>query len=160
MRAFLMGFVYAGRGIAKAVREEKNMRFHLCAAVYVLVFSLFYSLSRLEYCMVFIVIFLVFATELANTAVEHIVDKLCPEQNRTAGLAKDVAAGAVLMVCIGAAVCGFLLFWDLRVFAGIFAWFTARPLMLVLFVLSLAASVWFVLGYGAVPQKTDKKEEK
>lgn len=160
MRAFLMGFVYAGRGVARTVREEKNMRFHLCAAFYVLLFSLFYSFSRAEYCILFIVIFLVFSMEMVNTSIERIVDKIFPEQNETAGLAKDIAAGAVLMVSIGAAVCGFLLFWDIRVFSTILTYFSTHLLMSVLLLLSIVLCVWFVLGFGAGSKNTAKKEEK
>lgn len=156
MRAFLMGFVYAGRGFAKTVREEKNMRFHLCAAFYVLLFSLFYSFSRVEYCILFIVIFLVFATEMVNTSIERIIDKLVREQNKTAGSAKDIAAGAVLMASIGAAVCGILLFWDLQVFRQIFAYFAANPVLLVLLLLSIIFCIWFVLGFGSGAKKGEK----
>ena len=43
---FVDSFLYAAQGIRTAVREERNMRFHLCAAFYVYLFSLFYGLSR------------------------------------------------------------------------------------------------------------------
>ncbi len=137
MRAFLKGFACAGRGLATAIKEERNMRFHLCAAVYVLVFSLFYSFSVTEYCLLFLFIFLVLAMETLNSAIERLVDGLSPAHSQTAGLVKDIAAGAVLLVCVGATACGFLLFWDVAAFAAIFRWFATRPLMLFLLCVSL-----------------------
>ena len=160
MRTFLMGFVYAGRGVKKAVQEERNMRFHLCAAFYVLLFSLFYRLTRLEYAAVFIVIFSVFSAEMINTSIECVVDQLTPEKNSSACFAKDVAAGAVLMASIGAAICGFLLFWDTETFARIVAYFSTHLFLLALLVLSIAFSCWFIFGWGRVPKDKAQKGEK
>ena len=45
---FVDSFLYAAQGIRTAVREERNMRFHLCAAFYVYLFSLFYGFGKTE----------------------------------------------------------------------------------------------------------------
>lgn len=147
MRAFLKGFTYAAKGVARAVWEERNLRFHLCVAAYVVVFSFFYKLSTLEYTLLTLVIVGVLALELVNTCIERIVDELCPQQNKLAGRIKDIAAGAVLVFCIGAVCCGVLLFWDLAIFADIFSWFSGRPLVIVLLILSLILSVYFVFFF-------------
>ena len=159
MRSFLKGFACAAFGIATAIKEERNMRFHLCAACYVLLFSLFYHLSAAEYCILFFVISLVLSCELVNSAIERIVDGLSPEWNKTAGLAKDIAAGAVLVTCIGAAACGFLLFWNTAVFKMICRFFLSTPILLVLLVLSLAASLGFVFCFDKFFRPKRKKGE-
>lgn len=153
MRAFLKGFVWAGQGIWAAAREERNFRFHLCLAVYVYIFSLFFALSAAEYAILTVMIVLVLAAELFNSAIERVVNKLSPQYNEHAKAVKDMAAGAVLVLCIGAVVCGFLLFWDTAVFSGIFSWFIARPWLIALLVISLAFCVWFIFGFG---RKKDK----
>lgn len=94
LRRFLRGFHYAASGIWAALRAERNLRFHLCAAVYVLLFSRFYSFGRLEYALLFLCIGGVMSLELANSAVERAVDRPDAEHWAAAGLAKDMAAGA------------------------------------------------------------------
>ena len=49
---FVDSFLYAAQGIRTAVREERNMRFHLCAAFYVYLFSLFYGFGKTEYILI------------------------------------------------------------------------------------------------------------
>lgn len=157
MRAFFKGFFYAGRGIVVAIGQERNMRVHLCVACYVLVFSLFYGFSALEYALLFFVIFMVFGMEMANTAIERLVDERYPAYNEKAGLVKDIAAGAVLVVCIGAVGCGFFLFWDTSVFFVIFRSFARTPLLLLPLFASFVASGLFVFCFGKSASKKDRK---
>lgn len=153
MAAFFKGFAYAARGLGRAVYSERNFRFHLCAAVYVVALSFFYKLTGIEYVMLCVIIGAVLALELVNTAIENIVDKLSPEENRVAGYIKDISAGAVLVFCAAAVVCAFLLFWDLQVFRYIGAWFLSRPVALVALVASVGLSIWFVLFFGKKVKK-------
>lgn len=148
MKSFLTGFTFAFKGICIALREERNFRFHCCAAVYVLLFSLFYDFTQTQYLFLLLIIAGVLTTELLNSAIEKMVDGLMPGHNVCAGAVKDLAAGAVLVFCIGAAVCGVFLFWDLAVFAQIAAYFKAHLGMLLLFLASLAASYWFIYCTG------------
>ena len=69
MRRFLKSFVYAGRGIWFCLRRERNFRFHLVAAVYVLSFAPLFSLSRGEWAALIAVVGLIPALEAVNTAV-------------------------------------------------------------------------------------------
>lgn len=148
MGAFLKSFAFAAKGFCSVVKTQRNMRFHLCATFYVLVFSFFYGFSAAEYCLIFFAICCVISAEMFNTAAEHIVDALCPEWNKSAGFVKDVAAGAVLVACVGAAACGFLLFLKPSVFAKITNFFAIYPLLFLLFLASLAASWFFVFCKG------------
>ena len=72
MRRFFAGFGYAAKGFWTAVKEERNLRFHLCAGAYVLLASLFYSFSAAEYALLFLCIGGVIALELICFLVEVI----------------------------------------------------------------------------------------
>ncbi len=148
MKAFLLGFVYAWQGILSAVKQERNMRFHLCVGGYVLFFSTFYPLSAVEYAVMYLCIGGVLALELVNTAVERFVDKLIQTQNNDARFIKDVAAGAVLVFCISTVFCGFLLFWDTDIILEIIAWMGGSWLRVMLLLGSLVFSIWFVFFFG------------
>ena len=88
----------AGSGIWQAIRQERNLRFHLAAAALVLYGRSFYSFSAAEDAALFLTMGSVIAAELVNTAVERAVDLCCPRPNPLAKLAKDAAAGAVLVL--------------------------------------------------------------
>ena len=89
---FVDSFLYAAQGIRTAVREERNMRFHLCAAFYVYLFSLFYGFGKTEYILITLMVCGVLALELVNSAIERAVDKPDTTHWWTAGAAKDMAA--------------------------------------------------------------------
>lgn len=145
LRRFLRGFRYAGSGIWAALRAERNLRFHLCAAVYVLLLSRFYSFGRVEYALLFVCIGGVMGLELANSAVERAVDRPDAAHWAAAGLAKDMAAGAVLVFSLAAAAVGLALFWQPAVLIKIPGWLIDHPLALVLLAASLPCAVCFVL---------------
>jgi diacylglycerol kinase (ATP) len=101
-------FNCAIEGILWAARTQRHLRYHLLAALAVLVAALFFHVSSLEFILLVFGMVLVFFAELLNTAIEVVVDMISPEYHPLARRAKDVAAGAVLMACIGAAVMGYL----------------------------------------------------
>ncbi len=151
--SFAASFRYAAQGIRAALREERNLRFHLCAACYVYFFSLFYPFGRTEYLLITLMVCGVLALELVNSAVERAVDKPSPEHDRAAGAAKDMAAGAVLVFSIGCAACGLALFLDGAGLANIAAFFGRRPLALVPLAASLALAWRFIWYYGGKTQQ-------
>lgn len=144
MKRFLKGFVFAKNGFIQAIKEERNLRLHLVTGFYVLLFSLFYSLSKVESLLLICVISGVIALELINSAIERAVDKpLTQHHYNTAGKAKDMAAAGVLVFSIASAVCGVILFWDINVFQKMFIFFTNRPALLVLLILSAILSYFW-----------------
>ena len=151
---FIKGFRYAFKGIIHCIKNERNMRFHLCAAFYVLIFMRFYDLSAAETSLVYIVIAAVIAVEAVNTAIEAVVDLVSPEKQKLAGIAKDCAAGAVLAAALGAAAVGVALFWDTEVFCKIGKYFSENILMLVLLILSVI--LWFAVIF--VPNGKGKEK--
>jgi len=104
-------FNWAFEGIVHAVRSERNMWIHFAAAILVLVAALFFSLSRLEVIALFVAISFVFITEMINTAIEHVVDIATDKDDPRAKVAKDVAAGAVLVATINALAIAYLVFY-------------------------------------------------
>ncbi len=103
-------FVYAFKGIARMFRTEQNAWVHLLAAIAVVILGFIYDLSPGEWIAISIVIGLVFAAELFNTAIEILVDKVSPEQDPKMGMVKDLAAGAVLITAIAALITGLIIF--------------------------------------------------
>lgn len=109
-KTFIQGFNYATNGIVTAFKTEFNFRVHLFSAILALILSLFFDFSRLEFLALSFTISLVFIVEMINTAIEKTVDLLSPEYAVAAGLAKDIAAGAVLISAVNALIVFFLLF--------------------------------------------------
>lgn len=105
-------FNYAVTGILMAMRTEKNLRFHYIASIGVIVFSLFFDFSRLEFMILLISVAFVLVTEMINTAIEKTIDMITKKYHPLAKIAKDIAAGAVLISAINAAIVGYLLFFD------------------------------------------------
>jgi diacylglycerol kinase len=106
----LKSFAYALQGLAHLVRTQPNARLHLLAAVLVCIGGVYFGLSRSEWLWVTVAITLVWSAEAFNTALEQLADVLHPQQHPGIGLAKDVAAAAVLIAAVGAAVIGVLVF--------------------------------------------------
>lgn len=124
MKKFLKGFVYAGRGIITAL-HERNFRFHLCAAAFVIYFAAcFYSLSRAEWAALILTISAVIALEAANTAIERFADAVTLEQNENIRRCKDCAAAAVLIAAIAAVAVGIVLLGDMQALRGIWEFYT------------------------------------
>ena len=103
-------FGYAFAGIIACICRERNMKIHCCAAALVVLLGLLFGLSLPEWCSCLAFIALVISLELVNTALEAAVDLATEEQKPLAKLAKDAAAGAVLIAAVLAAVAGALIF--------------------------------------------------
>ncbi len=111
-RSLLWSFDYAIQGIVYALRTQRNMRLHMLAAAAVLVAALVLGVDRFEMVALLFVIGLVLVAELANTAVEATVDLAIDGPDPLAKVAKDVAAGAVLVSSIIAVAVGYIVFFD------------------------------------------------
>lgn len=91
-------------------RTERNMRIHLTFTVLVIIFGWILRISNTEWLLCLLCFGLVFTAEMVNTAIENIVDLVSPQQNKLAGKAKDIAAGAVLVSAIISACVGLIIF--------------------------------------------------
>ena len=150
-------FYLAGRGIAFCLRHERHLRIHLTATAYVMFFSYFYDFSRTDYAVLIITCAAVISTEIINTAIEVVIDKVSPRYNVFAMIGKDIAAGAVLFTTVGAIAVGVFMFWDIDKFVEIFTYFTADLIRPTLLLISLICAVLFVMS--AKPRKTGNKRK-
>lgn len=103
-------FKYAFSGINYAYKTQRNVKIHFVAAVIVLIVSYFWEISKLELFMLIFAISLVIITEMINTAIEKTIDLYTKEYNPLAKIAKNVAAGAVLVAAINAIIVAYLVF--------------------------------------------------
>ncbi|HXT37264.1 MAG TPA: diacylglycerol kinase family protein [Chloroflexota bacterium] len=102
-------FYFAARGIIYVFRTQRNMRIHVCAAAGVLVLAGILGVSRVEVAVLLLCILAVLTLEMLNTVVEAVVDLATEQYHPLAKIAKDMAAGAVLVMAIGAAAIGLLI---------------------------------------------------
>lgn len=106
----LNSFRYAFQGIGRLFRTQPNAKIHLVATSVVVAGGFYFEISTVEWCLATLAIASVLAAEAFNTAIEDLTDLVSPGQHPLAGHAKDLAAGAVLLVAIGAAVVGVFIF--------------------------------------------------
>ncbi len=95
-------------GILWAAKSERHIRYHFVAALAVVFLALFFKVSALEFFLLVLAAMLVIFAELMNTAIETVVDLVTDEYHELAKVAKDVAAGAVLVTSVGAIILGYL----------------------------------------------------
>ena len=103
-------FGYAFQGIFACIKKERNIKIHLTMMTLVILARIILKISRTEWLFCLILFALVLSLELVNTAVEACVDLVTEEKKPLAKLAKDTAAGAVLIAAIFAALIGLLIF--------------------------------------------------
>jgi diacylglycerol kinase (ATP) len=103
-------FNYAFEGLIHVLRTQRNMRVHFVAAVVVLVVAIAIGVSKIELIALLISIVFVLVAEMINTAVEGAIDVATSSFDPMAKLAKDIAAGAVLLSTINAVAVGYLVF--------------------------------------------------
>ena len=105
-------FNAAIQGILYTFKYERNMKIHYFIAVAVLIVSLRLDLSKLEMMILILSISLVIIAEMFNTAIENTVDLITDKYHPLAKIAKDVAAGGVVISALNAVMVGYLIFYD------------------------------------------------
>ena len=142
-RALLKSFLYAFRGIGYCVKNERNMRIHISAAVCVAAFSFVYGLSPIEYGMLFFVMGFVIVAEMFNTGIEVVINLEMPSYHNLAKIGKDVAAGAVFVAAVTAVFVGLSLFLRFPKLLDTLWAIVTTPLLLAAFALLIGAGVLF-----------------
>ena len=107
----LSGFKYAQEGILHCFRTQPHMRYHFYILVGVLLSGLMLNLNNRDMLVLVFSITLVIVAEMFNTAIEVVVNMVTENYNPAAKLAKDVAAGAVVMAAMNAVIAGVLIFF-------------------------------------------------
>ena len=110
MKKIRNSFKYAIEGIWTAFKTERNMKIHIFIMILVIIAGIILKINKSEWIICIILFAIVIGSELFNTSIETIVDMVMPEKNEKAKIAKDVSAGAVLVVAIGAAIIGLVIF--------------------------------------------------
>lgn len=111
-KKIVQSFNHAIDGIIETTRTQRNMKIHLFIAIIVLVSCLFFDISKSEFLSIAIVVTLVIAFELLNTAIEAIVDMTTNYYHPLARIAKNAAAGGVLITAISSCIIGYIVFGD------------------------------------------------
>jgi diacylglycerol kinase (ATP) len=106
----LDSFNFALEGIIHVLRTQRNMRIHFAVAVVVLVVAIATDVTKLELIALLLAIAFVLIAEMINTAIEGAIDVATSSFDPMAKLAKDIAAGAVLIAAINAVAVGYLVF--------------------------------------------------
>lgn len=146
VRNLAKSFNYAFKGILYCIKNERNMRIHVCMTLLIAVFSYFYRTTSSEFIILTICIGFVISCEMVNTSIETIVNLESPAYNSLAKIAKDVAAGSVGIAAIVALIAGGIIFLRpqrlvlaaLRIFSS--------PVYIGLFALLIIVSVLFIFN--------------
>ena len=112
-QSIVKAFNAAIEGIIYTFKKERNMKIHYCVALVILISSLYLGFSKIEMILLLFTISLVVISEMFNTAVENTVDMITDDYHPLAKIAKDVAAGGVLIASLNAVVVGYILFYDI-----------------------------------------------
>ena len=96
--------------VKKFFDREENLLVHIIATIIVNVLGLFFHIKPQEWFLIYIMICFVITSELLNSAIELAVDNYTNSYNDKAKIAKDVAAGAVLVSAITAVIIGIYVF--------------------------------------------------
>lgn len=110
MRRHTISIKHALDGVIYVLKTQPNFQVHLVLALLALAAGFFFRLSRAEWAVVIFVIGLVLIAEMINTSLESMVDLLTEEHRLSAKIAKDVAAGMVLVAAVIAALTGLIIF--------------------------------------------------
>jgi diacylglycerol kinase (ATP) len=108
--SLLDSFNYAFEGIIHVLRTQRNLRIHFLAATAVLIVALYLAVSKIELIALLLAIAFVLITEMVNSAIEGAIDISTTSFDPNAKLAKDIAAGAVLIATVNAVAIGYLVF--------------------------------------------------
>lgn len=110
-QSFTSTFKNARKGMRLTIKSERNVRIHLLTATLVLITAYCLNFSITKFCILFLTIAAVISAEMFNSAIEFALDSVYHNKySRMVGMAKDIAAGAVMVVTIVAVMIGVLLF--------------------------------------------------
>ena len=159
MKELIKSFGFAFQGIFTAITKERNMRIHIVCMIYMFFFLFafdFFEITRTQFAILFVACGLVIGSELINTAVEAVVDLHGKEHTQYGKIAKDCAAGAVLIFAIFSVLCGIAIMYQPTAFVLLFEYFIANPVAIVLFAISVIIFTIFIFKGIPVKGKENK----
>lgn len=159
MKSLIKSFGYAFEGIFTAITKERNMRIHIVCMIYMFFFLFafdFFEITKTQLAILLIACGQVVAAELINTAIEAIIDSQGEEYTKHGKIAKDCAAGAVLIFTIFSVLCGVAIMYQPKAFELLFAYFIENPIAIVLFAISVIIFTIFIFKGLPVKDKDRK----
>ena len=110
IRKHTISFKHAFDGLAWSLRTQPNFRIHLVLAAIALGLSAYFDITKTEWAIIIFTIVLGLTAELINTAIESMTDLITKEWREEAKIAKDVSAGMMLTVAVGAVIVAIVIF--------------------------------------------------
>ncbi len=110
IRRHTISFKNAFSGLAWALRTQPNFRVHITLSILALLLAAYFRITRVEWTIIIFTILLGLTAELINTALESMTDLITKEWREEAKIAKDVSAGMMLTIAIGAVVVALVVF--------------------------------------------------
>lgn len=107
----LKSFKFAVNGIISAIKKENNLKIQLLAGLIALIVAFLLPLNNTERQLILLWVCLIPSAEMFNSAIEKICDKVIQEKDEDIRIIKDISAGAVLWLSIGALIHGLWIFW-------------------------------------------------
>lgn len=157
-KKLFMSFVYAFRGIFRTIANERNLRVHITCVVYmvsILLFTDWFTLSRTDWAILMLASGSVIGGEIVNTAIENAVNLASEKYTEYGKIAKDAAAGAVLISAMFAVIVGLIILFQPEAFKAMYEYFMGNIPMLIVFVLSIIPATLFI--FFGIPGKKGKK---
>lgn len=151
-RSLWQSLCCALRGLWICLLRERNLRIHICGLCYVIWLGRVLEVDVTRWAVLMLTCSTVFVAELLNSAVETLVDSVTHRYAAFARMAKDIAAGAVLVSAIFALVVGWLVFEPLKAAPVLMAWLSQSLVRLVLLVGSVCFSLAFIFLFGRKKQ--------
>lgn len=110
LRKHHISFKHAWAGIVWAILSQPNFRLHIALSIIALGLAGYLHITRFETIVIVLTIILGLTAEMINTSLECVTDLVTTEWRQEAKQAKDVAAGMMLVVAIGAVAVALLIF--------------------------------------------------
>lgn len=107
---FFIALKNALNGIKYVFFKERNLKIQLVIGIIAILLGILLKISLIEWAIIVTIIFMVFFSELFNTAIENVVDMITIEYNEKAKIIKDIAAGGVTIVAIASVIVGLIIF--------------------------------------------------
>ena len=157
-KKLFMSFGYAFKGIFRTIANERNLRIHLTCVVYmvsILLFTDWFTLSHTDWAILMLACSGVIGGEIVNTAIENAVNLASKEYTEYGKIAKDAAAGAVLVSAVFAVIVGIIILFQPEAFKAMYEYFRGNLPMLGVLVLSIIPATLFI--FFGFPTKKGKK---
>ncbi len=157
-KKLFMSFTYAFKGIFRTIANERNLRIHLTCVIYmvsILLFTDWFTLSRTDWAVLMLACSGVIGGEIVNTAIENAVNLASEEYTEYGKIAKDAAAGAVLISAVFAVIVGIIILFQPEAFKAMYEYFKGNIPMLAVLLLSIVPASLFI--FFGVPIKKGKK---